>query len=190
VGSEILLNYNNKLSNKIEIILRYKIENKEISDDRDGFKVQFNRQKQNARADFKMSLNKRLKFRTRFEYTFIKYPSLENEESGFLTFQDVQYKPSNNLSIYTRVIFFQTDSYNSRIYEFENDLRGVMSNAPLFGKGMKWYLLIKYSLQNMFTLSIKYSELFKPLESFLGSGMTEINDSIDNRISFQLDLIF
>ena len=135
-----------------------------------------------------MNLNKKVKFRTRLEYIFIKYAVQENQESGFLTFQDVQYKPYNNLTVYSRIIFFQTDSFNSRIYEFENDLRGVMTNIPLFGKGMKWYLVVKYSFLNIFTLSLKYSELFEPEENYLGSGLSEINGNIDNRISFQLDL--
>lgn len=188
VGNEILINYNNKFTSKLNLTLRYKIENKEITGEQDGFKIQLNRQKQNARMDFKMSLNKRLKFRTRFEYVFVRRPQLGNHESGFLTFQDVQYRPSNNLSVYSRIIFFQTDSYNSRIYEFENDLRGVMTNTPLFGKGMKWYLIIKYSFLQMFTLSFKYSELFKPEEKTLGSGYSEISGNFDNRISLQVEL--
>jgi len=189
-GNEIMINFKNKFLNKIDLVLRYKFENKEITDDRDGFKIQINRKKQNARLDLKLNLTKKLKFRTRLEYTFVENTLLEYQDSGFLTFQDVQFKPLNKLSFYTRIIFFQTESFNSRIYEFENDLNGVMTNTPLFGKGMKWYLLIKYSLWEMFTFSFKYSELFKPEEKYLGSGLSEISGNLENRFSIQLDMRF
>jgi hypothetical protein len=187
-GNEMLINYSNKLSKKIHLVLRYKIENKELTDDGGGILIQTSRKKQSARLDLKFNVSKKITFRNRFEYSYIDYHQNDERESGFLTFQDIIYRPSGNLSFYTRFIFFQTDSFNSRIYEFENDLRGVMTNTPLYGKGMKWYLMIKYSIQNFMTLSIKYSELFKPEEHYLGSGLSEISGNVDNRFSFQIDL--
>jgi hypothetical protein len=65
-----------------------------------------------------------------------------------------------------------------------------MTNTPLFGKGMKWYLMIKYRFLELFILSVKYSELFKPEENFLGSGYSEISGSLDNKLSLQLDLAY
>ena len=102
----------------------------------------------------------------------------------------MRYSLAKTLSVYGRIIFFQTDSFSSRIYEFENDLIGVMKNQPLWGDGIKWYLLIRYTpLKNLY-ISAKYSELYKPNEKFLGSGNNLIEGNLDNKISLQIDYSF
>ena len=112
------------------------------------------------------------------------------KEQGLMAFQDIRFSPSQNLSIDGRIILFQTDSFNSAIYEYENDLMGILSNVALYGKGMRWYLLVKYKLVNFLSLSAKYSETYKPLEKNLGSGFSEINNNVDNKISFQAEINF
>ena len=64
---------------------------------------------------------------------------------------------------------------------------GVMTNPSLFGSGIRWYLVIRYSFFHNFTLSFKYSELYKPNETKLGTGYSKIIGNLDNRISLQLD---
>jgi len=111
-------------------------------------------------------------------------------EKGILLFQEIKYLFLQTLNLSARVIFFKTDSYNSRIYEFENDLRGVMTNPPLYGEGMRWYIVSQYRTSFGLNLSMKYSELFKPGERTLSSGDTEIQGNLDNRLSFQVDWQF
>ena len=54
-------------------------------------------------------------------------------------------------------IFFRTDSYDSRLYEYENDLPGLMKNVGLYGKGVRWYALAKGRVLGKVHLSLKYS---------------------------------
>ena len=109
-------------------------------------------------------------------------------ETGFLIFQDFQLKLPIELTLMGRLVFFQTNSYASRIYEFENDLTGVMNNLALYGTGMRWYFLLRYKIMQTINLSFKYSELYKPNENYLGSGYNLIHGNLDNRISLQIDL--
>jgi hypothetical protein len=60
----------------------------------------------------------------------------------------------------------------------------------MYGKGIRWYLIIKYKPLKFLTLSTKYSETYKPDETSLSSGDNEIMGNIDNRISLQIDLSF
>ncbi len=92
------------------------------------------------------------------------------------------------MEIKTRLVLFKTDSYNSRIYEFENDLSGVMSTPPLYGDGMRWYLFARYKTAMGIDISLKYAETIMPNELSLGSGDTWINSNVDNRLSLQVDL--
>ncbi len=78
--------------------------------------------------------------------------------------------------------------FNSAVYEFENDLTGVLTNLPMYDDGMRWYLMIRYKPIDIITLSMKYSETYKPNTKTLSSGNNLINNNIDNRISFQIDV--
>ena len=128
--------------------------------------------------------------RSRIEIVKAYPTSISESEKGILIFQDVKYALTSSLSFSGRIVFFQTDSYNSRVYEFENDLTGVMTNPALYGDGMRWYIVAHYNTSFGLSLSMKYSELIKPNEKTLGSGETLINSNVDNRLSFQLDFKF
>jgi outer membrane receptor protein involved in Fe transport len=126
--------------------------------------------------------------KTRFEY--VNYSLGKNYENGFLTYQEIKYVFVDKISLAGRIILFDTKSYNTRLYEFENDLRGVMTNLPMFGEGFRWYVLLKYKIINDLNLFIKYSETFKPNVESISSGNSEIIGNVDNRLSLQLDYSF
>lgn len=190
VGSEFLLGYQNKLSKNAELNFRYNLENKEVTELIGINKEIINRKKQKLRTELSYSIDKTIRLKSRLEFSFIDFSKLNNYEEGLLVFQDARFIIDKNLNAYTRVIFYQTDSYESRIYEFENDLTGVMNNPALYGKGIKWYLLIRYSPLTFLNISFKYSENYKPEEKTLSSGYAEIKNNLDNKIGLQIDLKF
>lgn len=65
-----------------------------------------------------------------------------------------------------------------------------MPNLAMYGKGIRWYVIVKYKPLQFLTLSSKYSETYKPDETSLSSGDNEITGNVDNRISFQIDMSF
>ena len=189
-GNDFLMDLVSIPLQNFEIRFRYKYENKEVTELINIDEEIVRRLKQIARTEFIYNLSKDLRIKTRIEYNhfFIKDANLK--ENGFLVFQDVRYVPIKNINLYGRIIFFQTDSFNSAVYEYENDLLGVMPNLAMYGKGIRWYLIVKYKPLKFLTLSTKYSETYKPEEKFLSSGDNEIIGNVDNRISFQIDMNF
>lgn len=187
-GNEFLLNISSRPFQKIETRIRYKYEDKEITELINSNQNIVRRLKQIIRTEFLFdaSRNLRLKWRFEFNHFYIKEASVK--EKGLLIFQDIRYMLKGNFSLYGRIIFFQTDSFNSAVYEFENDLFGVMPNIAMYGKGLRWYLLLKFNPLQMFTISMKYSETFKPLDKFIGSGDNLIYNNLDNRLSLQIDI--
>jgi len=189
-GNDFLLNYSHKIYQNTTATLRFKSETKEqveiISNE---FKL-IDRRITNLRLEINHKVSRILQMRTRAEFVFIPSNIANSKETGSLFFYDLKYIPFNQFSIQSRIIFFSTDSYNSRIYEFENDLIGVMTNPPLYGEGFRWYLLLKYSTKFGLNVSFKYSELHKPNEKALSSGDSEIFGNLDNKISLQLDFNF
>ncbi len=189
-GDELSFSYTNRFSKSITVYLRYFNEKKEVQEivEKDYLIVEQRLQK--IRGEVTFQVNRSLRLRTRLELLYLSRNQTSINETGFLIFQDLQFRLPIDLTLIGRVIFFQTDSYASRIYEFENDLTGVMNNLALYGTGMRWYFLFRYKIMKTINLSFKYSELYKPNEEVLGSGYNMILGNLDNRISMQIDLSF
>lgn len=170
--------------------IRYKYESKDISKSISDQRVLIKRLKQLIRFEIIYHPIKSLRLRGRFDYNTYKVAEDGEYEEGYSIFQDVRFSPGQDFSFYFRTIFFKTHSFNSAIYEYENDLTGVLPNYALFGEGIRWYLLTRYRLFNLITLSLKYTETYKPDEKSISSGLSEIIGNIDNRFSFQLDIRF
>ncbi len=189
-GNEFLFDFTSKPFTKFETRLRYKYENKEVTELINLNDNIVRRLKQIIRFETVYDLSKSVRLKSRFEYNNFLIKDAGLKESGYLMFQDLRYIPMQNLNLYGRVIFYQTDSFNSAIYEYENDLMGVMPNLALYGKGIRMYLIIKYKPLSSISLSAKYSETYKPEETSLSSGDNLIFGNVDNRISFQIDVKF
>lgn len=189
-GNEFLIYYSVKPFRDSEFRLRYTNQLKESVAALNGEYGVVSRRNDNFRTELLYKLSKFVQMRSRIEFVKVYPTTISENEKGLLIFQDVKYAPTASLSFSSRIVFFQTDSYDSRVYEFENDLTGVMSNPALYGDGMRWYLVSRYNTSFGLSLSMKYSELIKPNEKTLGSGDTEIKGNVDNRLSFQLDFKF
>ena len=189
-GNELLVDFVSIPLPSFEVRLRYKYEDKEVTELINIDEEIVRRLKQIARTDLIYNISKDFRLKTRIEYNhfFIKDANLK--ENGLLVYQDLRYVPQKNINLYGRIIFFQTDSFNSAVYEYENDLLGVMPNLAMYGKGIRWYVIVKYKPLQFLTLSTKYSETYKPDETSLSSGDNEIIGNVDNRISFQIDMSF
>ncbi len=189
-GDEFLLDYQVRPFKKTLLNIRIKRENKEISDEINGNEITLNQSRTNFRINYDYYVTKNVRMRSRLEYVFFDQTKINNHEKGYLIFQDIRYDPLENLRFYGRIVLFDTESYNSRVYQFENDVRGILYNPALFGQGTRWYLIIEYDFLNYFKVSAKYSELYKPDEFLIGSGLNEISGNLDNRFTLQLDINF
>lgn len=189
-GNDFLVYYTNKIFSNTELKIKFKRESKD-SDEIIENRYQLIRNiNTNIRTEIELSTENRIRLKTRFEFVSVKVPVLHISEKGYLLFQEIRLIPVTDLNIDCRLIFFRTDSYLSRIYQFENELPGKMTNPALSGEGMKWYLLIRYRTNWGFSISFKYSELYQPDKLSLGSGDMEIHGPLDNKLSLQVDFNF
>ena len=187
-GNEYLVDFLSKPLKGFSLRLRYKYENKDVTETIDNNDRLVKRLKQTIRAELIYSISKKLRLKGRFEYNSFRISAINETDDGYLFFQDIRYSPTSNFNLYGRIIFFRTDSFNSAIYQYENNLTGVLTNLAMFGEGMRWYILVRYKPLRTFTLSLKFSETYKPKAKTISSGNNEIEGNIDNRISFQIDV--
>jgi hypothetical protein len=187
-GNELSLDFlSSKFSNS-RIHFRIKHENKETGVDYNGSIKLFKRIKSTARLELIYYPDKRTRLKTRLELSRYRIKAINQKEDGLLIFQDARFNIQNNIDFSGRIIFFRTDSFNTAIYEFENDLDGMFSLYGLYKEGIRWYTMVKINLPWHLLFSIKYSETYKPEEMALGSGYSKISGNLDNRVSIQLEL--
>ncbi len=187
-GHEFIINFVFNASKHISINTRLKAENKEVMAMFEEQERITSRLKKSCRLEFICNFSKNIRIKARFDYSSFFIKNTRGFEEGYLIFEDLRIQPVNDFIIYSRVIFFKTASFNSAVYEYENDLAGVLKNTGLYVEGLRLYIVVRYNLWEKLKISFKYSETYKPGESKLGTGYQEIPGNIDNNIALQADL--
>ncbi|MBK8549734.1 MAG: helix-hairpin-helix domain-containing protein [Ignavibacteria bacterium] len=194
-GNDFLANIEWRAAKGFVFNFKYKNENKEETQtaaDESGRAVRRidNRNQLNVRTGFIYQVTDKFRFRSRYEYVNVGYKNFGVNNKGYLFFSDIRIIPVKGLVFDTRFIFFNTDDYDSRIYEFENDIQGVMSNVALYGEGRRWYLLMKYKPIPFGAISLKYAETYFDGVKSIGSGNDEIEGDVNNRLSMGIEVGF
>ncbi|MDD8017393.1 MAG: helix-hairpin-helix domain-containing protein [Bacteroidota bacterium] len=146
------------------------------------------RQQVNYRIGYKYTVYSNFIIAQRLEIVNVNYFPTHYFEKGMLTFVELAFnRKSFPVSVKSRFILFDSDSYDARLYQYESNMRGGFSNPPLYGKGMRWYMIATYSMFENLFLSLRYSETKKLDVTVIGSGDDEIAGSLDNQVSLQLD---
>lgn len=160
-GKDILLRAEHKLIKNLLLTLQYKFEQKEQYNS--VFKQVIPRDKKNLRLQLDFQPSSILRLRCRIEKNWIDYHYSNHLHSryphyfqGILLYQNASLKVHSNFDISARLTFFDTDDYESRLYQFENDIPGMLTNQMLYGTGTRSYIRIQWSIANFLKLSMKY----------------------------------
>jgi len=104
-----------------------------------------------------------------------------------MMYQDIKFKPMfSKLSFSLRYTYFNTKSYDSRIYAYENDVLYGYSIPSFYGNGKKIYLLLKYNIVKNTDLWIKISETIYDDRDVIKSGWDEIEGNKLTELKIQL----
>ena len=85
------------------------------------------------------------------------------------------------------IAYVRTDSYNARLYEYEDDLPGACTSTVLYGNGIRWYVLGTMQITAHVRLSIKYSGTLHDGATSIGTGADEIPGDTQRTAGVQLD---
>lgn len=191
-GSDYLLQVTYKPNKQIEVYTRYHSERKAINDN--PFDIALNpvviKPKQNWRTQFSYKFNSPFTFRSRIELLWYdkKGPA---PEQGFLSYADIIYKPLRKpYSGNVRLQYFETDSYNSRMYAYENDVLYSFSIPVFYDKGYRYYLNLNYDLSRKWSVWFRLAQTIYPDKHIIGSGLDEIAGNKKTEIKIQSILNF
>jgi len=144
----------------------------------------------NFRINISNKINKVLTLKSRIEWVSIKRDS-RAKENGLLITQDIAYKPKSfPLSFNLRYALFDTDSYDTRIYSYENNALYVFSVPAYYFQGSRCYLLARYSFSRSIDLWVKYGFFLYNNRDEIGSGAEQIQGDRKSDLTIQLRISF
>lgn len=134
--------------------------------------------------------NKSLELRTRVHFGFFQVEQ-QARESGVMLYQDIIYRPIGfPLSITARYAVFDTDAFNIRFYAYENNLLYVQSIPPLFGRGHRYYINLRYKgIRNM-TIEARIAQTRFTDRDVISSGLNEIQGNKRTEVAAQIKYKF
>jgi len=179
------------LCDYISIMLRYKGSNSEeyiklVNTQGKEEKAITDKVKDNIRLELLYSPFHNMFLKTRIENNNFKYKENSYSENGFMVFQDLNYKLMSGFGINFRFIYFNTNSFETAIYEYENDITGIYSVSSLYNKGYRFYFFIDYSFYKL-QFFIKYSNTTYNNLNKIGSSYEEIKGNSLSKITFELN---
>jgi len=119
-----------------------------------GVKASVTLRKTNLRLTAETKVSESFILRTRIEQVMVDGTS----ETGFLCYQSGRYIfNSLPLEIRGRITVFNTGSYETRIYAWEDDLLYNPFIKTLYGEGNRSYIMIIYCLKGKLTIRAKYA---------------------------------
>ncbi len=144
--------------------------------------------RQKLRFHVSNTISKGLELRSRLEFTRFEQGERSN---GVALMQDIIYKPIGlPISFTGRVVLFDTDDYDSRVYAYENDILYEFYIPAYFYQGIRYYLNVRYKANNLITAELRYANTRYTNRDIVGSGTELINGDTRSDIKAQLKFSF
>ncbi|MBA2498805.1 MAG: helix-hairpin-helix domain-containing protein [Chitinophagaceae bacterium] len=187
-GKEFLVQFTYSPNKQLEMYSRIKSETKETNQRENvsvtNFMVPVS--KINWRIQFSVKINTAFILRSRTELMWFN-KGRQGEENGFLSYLDYLYKPMmKRFGGGIRLQYFETDSYNSRLYAYENDVLYNFSIPPFSGKGFRYYLNFNFDINKIFSIYFRFAQTQYKDVNTIGTGNDAIDGKARSEIKFQL----
>lgn len=192
VGQDYMAQLVYKPNKKMEMYLKYRYEQKAQNNTDEDNLIDYPERliKHSIRYNLSCQVSPAITLKSRVEY-LTYHQGEEPKEHGFVVYQDIRYKPEKlPFSLSARYALFQTDSYDARLYAYENDVLYAYSIPAYYYKGSRFYLMAKIKLHRHLDFWVRYAITTYSNQDVIGSGLTEIQGNHKSEIKAQLRLKF
>jgi Helix-hairpin-helix motif len=192
-GNETVAQLTYTPSKKTMFYMRYRQSNSQANTTTNDEKTNhlIDKKQQNIRLQFDNTIIPSITLKNRIE--LVNYTTENNTvEYGYMLYQDMTYKKmGSRFSTSLRYSVFDTDSYTSRIYTYENDMTGAFSVPGYYGKGSRFYILVNYQLNRHISCWLRYAQTFYDNTHVISQGgLTEIQGDTKSEIKAQIVFSF
>ena len=191
-GNEYLAQLDYNLSRKTHMYFRYRQTNKQINNTNEINYIDYldNTNKQNFRYHIAYSISRSFILKNRVEYVYYKQGEKKTNH-GYMIYQDVAYRPpEKRYTFILRYALFDTDTYDERVYVYENDVLYAFSVPSYYYKGSRFYLLIKYDISRNFDFWLRYAQSYFSNRTTISSGLDEVDGNVKSEIKAQVRFKF
>jgi hypothetical protein len=135
-------------------------------------------------------LSSKFKFQNRVEAIWVKSDQADSDR-GIMAYQDIECHPfSVPVFLAFRIAWFNTGSYDSRIYAYEQDLSSGFSFAPLYMSGYRTYALIRYDIGRNLSCRLRISQINYVGKESISTGFDKLEGSTRSEVKLQLTARF
>lgn len=190
-GNELFIQTNYTTSKNLGMYWRVKSEQKQenTSETENQLNQIGNTNKLSFRYHISYRVLKSLELRNRIEW--VKYTSADNvSETGILVFQDVIFDLNAKISFRSRFAVFDTDSYSSRLYAYENDVLYAFSVPACYSEGIRTYLLCRYKITKNMNAWLRLARTRYSDMDVISSGLSEIDGNTKTEVKAQIRIRF
>lgn len=188
-GSEYFVQVNYLPNKAVELYSRYRAEKKYINERNDAAPVNsvVLKARQNWRLHGSYQLSPQLVVRSRADIIWYDRRGVKAEE-GFLFFTEADYQLSRRLAADGRILFFETNGYNSRLYAYEHDVLYAYSIPAFFDKGMRYYVNLRCKINQHWSCWGRWAQTIYRDKDKIGSGLDAIAGN--KKTEFRLQLLY
>jgi hypothetical protein len=170
---------------RIEWYIRYKRELKPINGNDGNIVIPYpeNILRRNLRIHLNYPVSPDWEFRCRAEWVLVKQYIVKQ---GFAWYAALHYKPiMKPYSANFRVLCFDTDDYDTRIYAYENDVLYSFAIPVIYDKGFRYYLNLHYAINKQHGCWFRWAQTYFQNKNIIGSGSDEIQGNKRSAIQLQ-----
>lgn len=131
-----------------------------------------------------------VQLKTRAEYTTYQLEGNETER-GVMLYQDLVWKRIGtpwNLAL--RYALFDVESFNARLYAYENDVLYFFNIPAYFNRGSRFYVMSKIRIRKGMDLWLRYGRWMYIDRDEIGTGLEAIDGSTRSDVRVQLRVRF
>jgi hypothetical protein len=188
-GYDYLAQLNYQPNKEFGMYVRYKNKNKPIDSSGNGVIYYPQDQvKQNLRVHLSQQLSSNVSIDSRLELMWFNHRQ-KNNEQGFLSYVEGAYA-WRKLAANLRLQYFETNSYNSRIYVYESDVLYSFSIPAFYDKGFRYYINLHYYASKKLQWWLRFAKTIYADKTIIGSGLDEIHSNAHSDIRVQLQYSF
>lgn len=146
--------------------------------------------KRSYRVNASFPISESFTLKSRAEY--LTYQEGDGEQrDGFLIYQDINFrKTGSKLDFSARYALFDTDTYDERIYAYENDVLYGYSIPGLYSKGSRMYLLVRWTATRHLDFWARIAHTNYVNKDVVGSGLEEIKGPSKTELKIQMRVTF
>jgi hypothetical protein len=187
-GNEYLIQLENSTIDKLFYYFRFRQKNKQINEaiQEDHIQKIITTRKNYFRFHIEYLISATVQMKNRVEFVIYKEGNVYRG-TGYLIYQDIAWRTkSEKLTLICRYALFDTDSYDERIYAYENDVLYAFSVPAYYYNGMRGIILLNFKLTKKINFWVRFAHTFIGNRSVIGTGLDEIHDQNRSEIKIQL----